>query len=74
MVLYVLSCRECEFSASATDLRGLGSEINTHGSNCDGKPLVALKKEQDQANRGSEAPGEIQTSPDREMQQVRSCA
>ena len=72
MVLYVLSCRECEFSARAADLRGLGSEINTHGSNCDGKPLVAVKKEQ--ADRGSEAPGEIQTSPDHKMQQVRSCA
>ena len=52
----------------------LAQTSNTHGSNCNGKPLVALKKEQDQADRGSEAPGEIHTSSDREMQQVRSCA
>ena len=42
MMLYVLSCRLCEFSADATDIRDLGLQLNTHGSVCHGDPVVML--------------------------------
>jgi hypothetical protein len=42
MMLYVLSCGLCEFSAEATDIRGFGLQLITHGSRCDGDPVVVL--------------------------------
>ena len=52
------------------DLRGLGSQINAHGSNCGGKPVVVLSgctKGRNKIKRAAEsieAPSETQPSPD----------
>lgn len=43
MMLYVLSCGLCEFSAEATDIRGFGLQLIKHGSRCDGDPVVVLQ-------------------------------
>lgn len=42
MIRYVLSCKQCAFSADANDLRGLGSHLNRHGSGCGRDPVLAL--------------------------------
>ena len=74
MIRYFLSCKQCAFSEGATDLRGLGSQLNTHGSGCGCDPVLVLEGEQDQANSAIQVSGEAQTSPDREAQQVPLCA
>ena len=58
MIRYV-SCKQCAFSADATDLRGLGSQFNTHGSDCGRDPVLVLDAEQDQADSAIQAPGEF---------------
>lgn len=73
-VRYFLSCKECGFSAEATDLRSLGSQLNTHGSSCAHDPVLVFRGAHDQADSAIEVPGEVQTSRDREVPQVPLCA
>jgi hypothetical protein len=73
-IRYFLSCKQCAFSAGATDLRGLGSQLNTHGSGCGRDPVLVLEGEQDQADSAIKVSGETQTSPDPEVLQVPLCA
>jgi len=42
---YVVSCQRCEFIADASDLRSLGSQLNTHASNCAHDPVLVIEKE-----------------------------
>jgi hypothetical protein len=73
-VRYFVSCKECAFSAEATDLRGLGSQINTHGSDCAHDPVLVFEGAQDQADSAIKVPDESQTSRNRDVQQVPLCA
>lgn len=59
MIRYVLSCKQCAFSADATDLRSLGSQLNTHGSDCGRDPVLVLDAEQDQANSAIQVPSQF---------------
>ena len=43
---YVVSCQWCEFIADASDLRSLGSQLNTHASNCADDPVLVIEKEE----------------------------
>ena len=43
---YVVSCQRCEFIADASDLRSLGSQLNTHASNCAHDPVLLIEKEE----------------------------
>ena len=58
MLLYVLSCGLCEFSAEATDIRGFGLQLIKHGSRCDGDLVVVL------ADCDREGRSEERISPD----------
>ena len=40
---YVVSCQRCEFSADANDIRGLGSQLNIHASDCPDDPLLVIE-------------------------------
>ena len=42
---YVISCKRCEFSADAKDIRDLGLQLNRHTSSCLDDPLLVLVKD-----------------------------
>jgi hypothetical protein len=71
---YVLSCMRCEFSADATDLRGLGSQLITHALSCHGDPLLALEGKQDEGGCMAEELGKTNTAGNRDASQVPLCA
>jgi len=60
---YFLSCKECALSAQATDLRGLGLALNTHGSVCSCEPVLVLGGAHDQADSGIDVPRQCPDSP-----------
>ena len=66
---YLLSCKQCAFSADATELRTLGSQLNTHGSVCIRDPVLVLDAERDQTDSAVQIRDEPQTSSDRDAQQ-----
>ena len=43
---YVVSCQRCEFIAEANDLRSLGLQLITHGSNCAHDPVLLIEQEE----------------------------
>lgn len=43
---YVFSCRRCEFIAYASDLRSLGSQLNTHALSCAHDPMLMMENEE----------------------------
>ena len=47
---YFVSCQRCEFIADASDLRSLGSQLNTHASNCADDPVLLIEKEESKVN------------------------
>lgn len=55
---YIFSCKLCEFSGDATDLHGLGSQINTHASSCHGDLVVMLEGKQNLGDSGIGIPVE----------------
>ncbi len=55
---YVVSCERCKFLADATDIRGLGSQMNVHASTCNLAPLLVLVEDD------SEHPESAITAPD----------
>jgi hypothetical protein len=40
---YVVSCQRCQFNADANDIRGFGSELNAHASNCADDPVLVIE-------------------------------
>ena len=42
---YVVSCQRCKFWADATDIRGLGLQVNAHALTCNLDPLLVLTRE-----------------------------
>ena len=71
---YVLSCLQCEFASDATDLRGLGLQLNRHAASCHCDPILVLKAEQDHADLASEVADETLSQPIREVPRHRLCA
>ena len=43
---YSIACRFCKVSANATDLHGLGSQLNAHSAICLHEPTVVISEEQ----------------------------
>jgi hypothetical protein len=40
---YVVSCQRCHFMADANDIRGVGSQLNIHASNCADDPVLVIE-------------------------------
>src|SRR5262245_55331444 len=40
---FVVSCERCKFKGDATDICGLGAQINSHASTCSLAPLIVLE-------------------------------